>query len=606
MKRDEYSTLPRIFLETVQRWGLRPAIRYRSQERWIDMTLNDVRERVYRCTAALLAAGCCKGDHVAIMSNNRPEWFLADLGTLCAGAATVPIYSTLKQDQVRYIVEQSESRFMFVEDREQLGKIRHVLHDVPKLEKLIVFDPVGVILDNQVISFQEFLRDATGDHATIENRVLQSLSAIQSDDLASIVYTSGTTGSPKGVMLSHANFVSNIQDLKTVIDINERDIVLGILPLSHVLERCAGYYTGFLASGSMYVFTESMETVARDMGEIQPTIIVAVPRLFEKIYIRVMDMVKNGSGFKKGVFNWALQTGRSYFLESRSREVSVFLKQQYKLAHRLVFKKLHQRFGGRIKCFVSGGASLEPRIAQFFASIGITILEGYGLTETSPVNSVNYMGATRLGSVGKPLSSVSIRLAADGEILVKGPNVTRGYYRKPEETQELFDGEGWLKTGDIGRIDEDGFLWIIDRKKEIIVTSGGKNIAPQPIESMLTANPFISHAMLVGDRRNYISALIVPNFDTLKAWCLKTGLGDLTADQMVRTEEIYHKIQAEVLEVMAVLPRYEQVKRTVLLSRPWTVEGGELTPTMKLKRHVILKKYGSHIDALYRGDIKQP
>ncbi|HPQ39264.1 MAG TPA: long-chain fatty acid--CoA ligase [bacterium] len=598
-------TIPQVFMDTCDRFGQRPAIRYKEDGHWKNMLFRDVREEVLHFASGLLSLGCARNDHVAILSDNRPEWFFADLAALALGAATVPIYPTLKQEQVRYIVEQSESRYMVVEDREQLGKIRHVLESVPQLETLIVIDPVGVELDDRVISFREFMNRGRDRLDTSRDEIMQRIAERNADDLASLVYTSGTTGYPKGVMLTHGNFLWNIGDLKTCIDINENDVVLGILPLSHVLERCATYYTGFVTSGSMYAFIESMETIAHDMMEVQPTIVVAVPRLFEKIYLRIMEMVQSGSGFKKGVFKWATQVGRAYHLEHRSGDVNPWLRQQYRLASHLVFRKLHQRFGGRIRFFVSGGASLEPKIAQFFASIGIQIFEGYGLTETSPVNTVNYEGSVRLGSVGKPLRNVRIKLASDGEILVKGPNVTRGYFRKPEETQEPFDDEGWLRTGDIGRIDDDGFLWIIDRKKEIIVTSGGKNIAPQPIENLLTTSRFISHAMLVGDRRNFISALIVPDFDVLKNWCRKTGLGDLDPEQMVRSEEVYSRIYSEVMELIAGLPRYEQVKRLILLSRPWTIEGGELTPTMKLKRRVILRKYGSHIDALYRADVRQ-
>lgn len=598
-------TLCGILLKTSQKNENRVAIRYRKNGRWQDMLFKQFRRTVFSCSCGLKALGCVKGNHVAILSANRPEWFFADLGIMSLGAVSVPLYSTLKQDQVRYILGQSESRYVFVENREQLGKIIHVFDELPLLEKIIVFDPIGVDLDDRVLSFQEFLAAGEEHLQSDEEQIVRSIGEVKPSDLASLVYTSGTTGVPKGVMLTHDNFVSNVQDIKQCFNIDERDLVLGILPLSHVLERCASYYVCFLASGTTYIFTESIETVARDMAETQPTIVIAVPRLFEKIYIRIMDMVHSGSNIKKGIFNWALQVGRSYYLEKRSGEPGILLKQQFKLAHKLVFKKLHQRFGGRIRYFISGGASLEPKIAQFFASVGIRIMEGYGLTETSPVNAVNYDGSVRIGSVGKALKRVHLKLAEDNEVLVKGPNVTRGYFKKPEETQELFNDEGWLMTGDIGRIDSDGYLWIVDRKKEIIVTSGGKNIAPQPIESMLTSSPYISNAMLVGDRRNFVSALIVPDFEILGKWCVKTGLGDLSPEQMISMEEVYARIQTEITDVIVGLPRYEQIKQFVLLPREWTIDGGELTPTMKLKRRVILKKYGSHIEVLYRASKRQ-
>lgn len=605
MNLEEKSTLTEIFLATSSKFSNHSAVRFRQEGQWTDLTFGQFRERVLACALALKECGFGKGDHFAILSGNRYEWFIADLAALCLGGASVPIYETLKTDQIRYIIEQSDSVMVFAENREQLGKIRHNLDELPNVKKVVVFDPVGVELDEKTVSLQEFIKSGMEQLKTSGDEILNIAQSVKPDDLASLVYTSGTTGNPKGVMLTHWNFVSNVFSLKKMYTLSESDVILGILPLAHVLERCGAYYTAFLSSGSLYVFTESLETVARDMGEVKPTFVVAVPRLFEKIYLRILDMVQSGGAAKKAIFNWALNVGRIYHVDKRDSEPGFILQQKYRLAHKLVFSKLHQRFGGRIRYFVSGGAALEPRIGQFFASVGIKIMEGYGLTETSPVNTANCDGAVRLGSVGKAIDGVKVKLAQDGEILVKGPNVTRGYYKKPEETQELFDEDGWLKTGDIGRIDEDGFVWIIDRKKEIIVTSGGKNIAPQPIEGLLSANPYISFAMLIGDRKNYVSALIVPDFDKLSAWCKEKGLGELTPDQMVSHEDIYDKVQSEIQQTIAGLPRFEQVKKFILLRHPWTVEGGELTPTMKLKRRVVLKKYSSHIEALYKSDVRK-
>jgi long-chain acyl-CoA synthetase len=598
-------TLSAIFAATSTRLPNHIAIRYRKDGHWTDLTFKEIKERVFLIASAMQSMGVKKGDHIAILSENRPEWFFTDLASLCLGAALVPLYATLKTDQIHYIIDQSESRILFLENREQLSKIRHHIGKLSHIEKVVVFDPVGIDLDEKIISFQEVLNLGKQVFKN-DDDILRIIHSIQPDDLASIVYTSGTTAYPKGVMLSHGNFVANIRGMKKLFELTESDVVLGILPLAHVLERCGAYYTAFLTSGAVYVFTESLESVAQDMIDAKPTFVVAVPRLFEKIYLRIIDTVQSGSGLKKAIFNWALQVGRRYHLETRNNEPGFSLLQQYRLAHRLVFSKLHERFGGHIRFFVSGGAALEPRIAQFFHSVGIKIMEGYGLTETAPVNTANHEGAFRLGSVGKPIDKVSLKLAEDGEILVKGPNVTRGYFRKPEETQELFDDEGWLKTGDIGRIDDEGFVWIVDRKKEIIITSGGKNVAPQPIENLLTSNPYINHAMLIGDRKNFISALIVPDFQQLGDWCRKNGLGDLSQEQMIREEDVYKKIQGEIQEAIAGLPRYEQVKRFILLQHPWTVDSGELTPTMKLKRRVILRKFSSHIDALYRPDFRQP
>ena len=420
---------------------------------------------------------------------------------------------------------------------------------------------------------------------------------VKPGDVASIIYTSGTTGTPKGVMLSHANFVSNGKALDAVTDFNSTDTILSFLPLSHVLERMTTF--SFLYKGATIAYAESIETVAENLVEVRPTIMISVPRLFDKIYTRVMDQVLAGSGLKKKIFFWALKTGKKVSARQLAKQpIPGWLAFRRKLADRLVFSKITAKTGGRVKFFVSGGAPLARDIAEFFHALGIIILEGYGLTETSPVLACNTFTDLKFGAVGKPVPGVEIRIAADGEVLARGPNVMLGYYKKEAETREAFE-DGWFKTGDIGFLDREGFLVITDRKKDLIVTAGGKNVAPQPIENLLKANPYIQNAVVVGANRKFISALIVPDYDKLEAYAKTAGIPFADRAELCRREEIVNFLLAEVNRATPNLASYERIKKIAVLDRDFEEQAGEMTPTLKVKRSFVETKYKATIDALY-------
>lgn len=423
------------------------------------------------------------------------------------------------------------------------------------------------------------------------------LESVSPDDLATIIYTSGTTGIPKGVMLSHANLVSNIQILADIQDLRQGDAILSFLPLSHVLERTATY--SFLYVGSSISFAESVETLGENMVEVRPHIMVSVPRVFEKIYSKVMDSVLKGSGLKKKLFFWALGVGhQASKLERAGETVSGMLRLKHGLARKLVFSKITAKTGGRVRFFVSGGAPLNPDIAEFFHAMGILILEGYGLTETSPVIACNTPAALKFGSVGKPVPGVDVRIAGDGEILVRGPNVMQGYYGKPKETEEVLE-DGWLKTGDIGYLDEEGYLVITDRKKDIIITTGGKNIAPQPIENLIKSSLYISNVVIVGSNRKFISALVVPDFDKMEEYVKQQGMLFHDRGELVRDEKIRTFLMEEITRMTPHLSPFEQIKKIVLLDRDFMEENDELTPTLKVKRNIVESRYKELIDKLY-------
>lgn len=601
MTRKKHQSLVHAFLDTTSRNPGRPALLFKEKEQWKNISFTEYRSRALSVAAFLHDSGINAGERIAILSNNRPDWIIADMGLLSQGCVSVPIYPTLMEDQIRYILGQSGTRGVFVENRDQFQKLQAIMDDLPEIQFIAAFDPVGIEMDGKLLSFSEILKRGKAAYDQDQDGILERANKVKRDDLASIVYTSGTTGKPKGVMLSHGNFISNAESVLERYDIGEDDLSLSILPLSHVLERLGSFITCFTLGGSQYAFVESLETVAADINSVRPTIFIAVPRLFEKIHAKIMNQVQEGSGLKKSIFNWAVKTGGKYQRAKREGTPGFFLEYLNRLAYTLVHKKVHEKFGGRIRYIISGGAPLEPRINDFFIAIGLPLREGYGLTETSPVTNLNTISEYRIGSVGKLVPNVEIKICDDGEILVKGPNVMIGYYGDPDATKEAFTDDGWFKTGDIGKVDEDGYLWITDRKKEILVTSGGKNVAPQPIENLLKQCPVVSQVMIIGDKRNFVSALIVPDFDHLNVWASRNNLSDLTVDDLLNNPVCNEYIQKELAEIVSSLPKYEQVKKYILLKDAWSVESGELTPTMKIKRRQILEKHTARIEELYRS-----
>jgi long-chain acyl-CoA synthetase len=597
-------TLNEIFFGALDRFGARPvALRSKSAGSWVPVSYAELEARVHAVAAGLRGLGVITGDRVAILSENRPEWAVTDYACLSIRCADVPIYPTLPARQIEFILRDAAAKAVVVSSAEQLAKIREVRPRLGDLQHVIVMDRDAV--SDGAIAFADLqsgggtaARDAAARDAWRRDAL-----AVGPDDVATLIYTSGTTGDPKGVMLTHGNLTSNVMSGLQVLPLRDTDECLSFLPLSHVFERMAGHYC-MMQSGTIINYATSIDTVSADMLELRPTVVLSVPRLYEKIYARVLDAAMSGSPIKRRIFRWAKATGERW-AEYRlaRRPVPRGLGFRYRLAHRLVFAKLQARVGGRLRFFVSGGAPLSAEIAKFFYAAGLPILEGYGLTETSPVIAVNTFDALKLGTVGRPLPGVEVRIASDGEILTRGPHVMKGYFGKPEATAETIDPDGWLHTGDIGVLDAEGFLRITDRKKDMIVTAGGKNIAPQPIENLVKTSKFVSNAVMLGDRRKFPIMLVVPNLDTLKAWAARKNIrfdpDDVPA--LLAQDAVRAKMDREVLRPLVDVAHFEVPKRLLLLPEDFSVETGELTPTLKVKRRVVEQNHREAIEAVYRA-----
>jgi len=588
-------TLSQLFQNTCRAYRKDNLLASKREGRYVPTSTAEFEERVRNVSAGLVELGLRPGHKVVIFSENRPEWIMTDFAVLCAGGVSVPIYTSLMPEQVKYIVNDSDATIVVCSNRELWLKIEAVRRELPAVRHFIMIDeeaPKGVMTLGEVSGRGKV--SAAASPGAFD----AAAGAIRPDDLASIIYTSGTTGTPKGVMLSHGNFVSNSKALDAVTDFAHTDTILSFLPLSHVLERMTTF--SFLYKGASIAYAESVDTVAENLTEVRPTIMISVPRLFDKIYAKVMDNVLTQSPLKRKIFFWALGVGKEYGGKKLRKEpISRTLEAQRGLAAKLVFSKIVEKTGGRVKFFVSGGAPLSKDVAEFFYALGITILEGYGLTETSPVLTCNTFPRLRFGTVGQPVPGVDIRIAPDGEILARGPNVMKGYYKKEAETREVMV-EGWFHTGDIGYTDPDGFLVITDRKKDLIITAGGKNVAPQPIENLIKSNPFVLNAVVVGGSRKFISALIVPNFEKLEAYARENGIPFRDRAELCRRDEVRDFVLAEVNRSTPDLASYERVKKITLLDRDFELESGEVTPTLKVRRNFIEIKYKPVIDLLYK------
>jgi len=595
MNEPSVNTLSRLFLRSCRAHRKAGRMLVKKDGAWKPISTDEIESAVRRLSLGLRDLGLKPGDRVAILSENRPEWVMADFAALAAGGVTVPIYTSLLPDQVRYIVEDSGAKIVVCSDLELLRKFEAVRSALPAVEQVVLIEgqaPPGTL------AMAEVLERGRRIEATSPESFTRAAEAVQPGDLASIIYTSGTTGLPKGVMLSHANFVSNVGSLTEVIDFRSTDTALSFLPLSHVFERTATFFLFHV--GADIAFAESIETVAANMVEVRPTIIVSVPRLFEKIYSRIMDQVMAGSRLKRAVFVWALATGKKYAARViAGLPVPKHLAFKRRLARKLVFSKITARTGGRIRYFICGGAPISTDIVEFFHALGLMVLPGYGLTETSPVLSANTPGRIRFGTVGKVLPGIELRIAEDGEILARGPNVMMGYFKNEAATREVMK-DGWLRTGDIGRFDEDGFLLITDRKKDIIVTSGGKNVAPQPVEGLIQTSPYIANAVVVGSSRKFISALVVPDFGKLEDLARARGIPFADRAELCRRPEVVEFLLGEVGRVTAELAPYERVKKIAVLDRDFDIGLGEVTPTLKVKRNIVEQKYAGLIESLYK------
>ncbi len=575
------------------------AMKYKKDGRWIDLSVEEFRDTIRCFATGLRVLGVKRGDRVAILSENRPEWTLADFAILSLGAVSVPVYPTLLGWQIEYIINDSGSVAIIASTEEQLNKVLEIRSHCPSVQNVIVCDPPPQSIPHRVMSFSQIVesgRDEETKHG--RSRFDELRAAVQPEDLATLVYTSGTTGNPKGAMLTHSNLTSNVLATSEVLPLQRGWVALSILPLSHILERTADYC--YFYKGGCVAYAESVMKVAENLQEVKPDVFAAVPRLFEKMRARIMDNVAASPPKKQKIFHWALRVAAERLPNRVEGKPMPFgLKLRSAIADKLVFKKIHERLGGRVKYILSGGAPLSPELAAFFIGAGVEILEGYGLTESSPVIAVNRVDKRRIGTVGIPIPGVEVMIAPDGEILSRGPHIMKGYWNNPEATTQAIDPEGWLHTGDIGEIDADGFLRITDRKKDIIISAYGKNIAPQPLEALLKSSPYIGTPVLIGDRRKYLSALIVPNFEKVERDVAALGLAFNSREELVANPKVKAMFQEEIDRLNAHLDRQEQIRRFALLPRDFTVDADEITPSMKVKRKVIDEKYKSVIDQLY-------
>ncbi|PYX91300.1 MAG: long-chain fatty acid--CoA ligase [Acidobacteria bacterium] len=577
-------TLNDIFFNAVAA-NLPRILTYKHAGRWKDISSQELYRQVTAVARALQAWGFRRGDHVAILSENRPEWQIADFACLLLGIVDVPIYATLPADQIIYLLNNSEARAIFVSTQEQLQKVLQIRRQT-KIEKIVLMEdaPPG-----EAVAFQSLIANApTGRDAALD-AIGES---IKPDDLATIIYTSGTTGTPKGAVLTHGNITSNISFSLRDFGSGTTDLSISYLPLSHITARHLDYYC--LQCGVALAYCPHLEDLPQTLMEARPTLLVSVPRVYEKVYNKVL--LETRHGIKHKIYEWAMKVGRAHRQEILSGKTPSSL--QWKLADALFFSKVRKGFGGKARAFISGGAPLGIDLATWFADIGIVILQGYGLTETSPVIAINTPEANRLGTVGKKLPNVEVKIAEDGELLVRGPSVFHGYWKLPQETQEAFV-DGWFKTGDIASLDADGFLSITDRKKDLIKTSGGKFIAPQPLENLLKSNPLVSQAAIIGDRRKFPAVIIAPHFPVLENWAQENNVSFSSHAQLItspRVQELYEGIIEALNQKLA---QFEKLKKVLLVPDEFSIATGELTPSMKLKRRFVEKKYQTQIDALY-------
>lgn len=571
-------------------------MRSKRDGRWADLSYQALADRVQDLSIGLLELGVSPGDRVALLSENRPEWAIADYACLTARCTDVPIYPTLPSKQAEYVLRDSSAVAILVSSAAQVEKVLAARERLPSLRHIVAFDAAGVrpgVLGLDAVMAMG--RAARGRHPDWREKALAALP----DDLATLIYTSGTTGDPKGVMLTHGNIASNVTTSLGLFDFAPTDECLSFLPLSHIFERMFGHYTMFHA-GVTINYAESFETVPGDMQARRPTVMAAVPRLYEKVFSRVLESVRSSSAPRRRIFAWARRAGEEWAERTiAGHAIPATLAVRFALADRLVFAKLRARTGGRIRLFISGGAPLSAEIARFFYAAGMPVVEGYGLTETSPVIAVNTPSSLRLGTVGRPIPGVAVRIAEDGEILTRGPHVMRGYFNKPEATAEAIDPDGWLRTGDIGALDADGFLTITDRKKDLIVTAGGKNIAPQPIENLAKRSKFVSNAVMLGDRRPFPIMLIVPNAESLKGWAEHQQITETDPERLLALPEVRQKLEREVRKALRDLAQFEMPKKLLLLSREFSIEAGELTPKLSVRRKVVEERHREAIEELY-------
>lgn len=593
------ATLVELLVTAVKSRPRADALRFKRAGQWEPISSQEFFQRVRSVACGLHNLGVKRGDHVGLLSENRPEWSVADFAILANGAADVPVYPTSTAEQAAFILADAGVEIIFVSTQEQVERILSVKDKIGSLKRIISFESVsGDAMVSALADLEARGRALDAEHSELFERFSD---AVESEDLATLIYTSGTTGEPKGVMLTHTNLVSNVIDCRSSMYYQPSDVALSYLPLSHIFERMIFY--AFFYYGVTICYSEGFDRVGANLLEVRPTVMTSVPRLFEKVFAKI-EQGSVEQGFpRKQIFFWAKEVGMSWAkLKANDLPVPPFLDLKYQLAYKLVFKDWRGYIGDRIANFIAGGAPLPPDLAYIFYAGNILILQGYGLTETSPVISASHPDKFRMGSSGQPIPNVRVKIAPDGEICVKGPNVMKGYYQRPEATAAAFDDEGYFKTGDVGYLDPDGFLFVTDRKKDLIKTSGGKYIAPQPIENKIKLSRFVSQVVVVGNYRKHASALIVPNFEALEGYAQVKGITYSDKKELAHDLRIVDLLQRQVAKFTADLARWETIKKIAVLENELTIQDGELTPTLKVRRSTIERRYKDVIDRLYAED----
>lgn len=586
-------TLIARFRETAARIPDKEAAQYSDGKTTVSVTYGELLERIDRLAAGLVRLGLAQGDRVAILSENCLEWAMIDFAAISAGCVTVPIYPTLPASQAAYILRDADARAAFVRGKEQLEKIAAVRDECPDLDFVIAADGET----EGSVPF-ESLEAEDPDPSAVEETERRR-NELSQDDTATLIYTSGTTGNPKGVILTHGNFLANMRSCLQVLKVEDSDLFLSFLPLSHVFERMAGHFLP-LTTGCAVAYSRGLRYLAGELGTVAPTVMACVPRFYESLQERILKSVESSSGLKKAIFGWSMEQGRKKSARIREgKPIGFGLKVASGLAHKLVFQKLHERVGGRLRFFISGGAPLALSTAEFFHAAGILILEGYGLTETSPVISVNHEDGYRFGTVGPVIPDIETRIAEDGEILTRGEHVMQGYFKLPEETAGVIDGDGWFHTGDLGEFDADGYLTITGRKKNLLKLSNGKYVAPEPIENMLKASQYIAEAVVIGDAQKVAGAVIVPSFPALEEFAQREELPTEPIEELVNHSKTRSLYREEIDKHTGELADFERIRVFLLMEREFDIEADELTPTLKVKRKEALAPLQEKIDALY-------
>jgi long-chain acyl-CoA synthetase len=587
------ATIGQAFEQQARKYGDRAMLKAKVDKAWRDYSWREVSDAAGRLRAGLISAGIRPGDRIAILAENCPQWVIVDQAVLGLGAVVIPLYTTSGAEETTHVISDSGARIVAALGEDAVAKVLALSRSMPAVEGVIAMHPGAKPHDrvNGSPGVKTLDSMSAGDPAGVAEG--------RGEDLATIIYTSGTTGPSKGVMLTHGNLLANADSSLDALRLGDQDITLSFLPVAHSFERTAGHYTVMIGGGTI-AYAEGLAQIAQNLLEIQPTVLLTVPRLLEVIYSRVMRTVEAGSGVQKTIFNAAVEVGKqAAWYRHRGRPVPVHLAIPMALFRRLVFARVRSAFGERIRYLISGGAPLPGAIFEFLAAAEVPIVEGYGLTEASPVVSVNLHGRTRFGTVGRPLKNIEVKTAPDGELLVRGANVMKGYYRREEETREAIDADGWLHTGDIAQIDAEGFIAITDRKKEIIVLSGGKNVSPANLETRLSSDPYIAQACVIGDRKKHLAALLVPNFENLADYLKKEGLAGKPPEELVADSKFRALYQQRLREFNKSLSDVEAIAAFTLVAQPFSQENGELTPTLKVRRRVVQQHYREQIEGMF-------